>query len=163
MKHYGKGWYNEQYRHSLAAKGISTSRRSFALFKRIEQPVAYKDPNLPEHKTPFGMFKGPEERSMYAMNRRRSAIDEARMRVEAKFRQLENKKEIRFEDTQRFLDHEYAPIARRFLDGHMTMEQFQYEVDFAFNQFVKHHKSVLKPFSWANENESMFDWENQAK
>jgi hypothetical protein len=55
MRVYGSGWFRESYRHSLAAKGITT-RRSFALFKR--------DPSI----SPGHTFKSPEEKSNDAQN-----------------------------------------------------------------------------------------------
>jgi len=36
-KVYGKGWFNEPYRHSLAARGIKTRHTNFAILKDIQK------------------------------------------------------------------------------------------------------------------------------
>jgi len=168
-KYKHQGWYFESQRHSLAAKGIRTKRFNFGLIKKIDegQPKPLTPQEIAEDKArekrPFDMFKSPEEKSDYGKNRRRSEIDEVQAMMNRKFRQLESKGDMRFEDSVRFLDHEYAPIARKFLDGGMTMEQFQYETDVAFNNFVKNNKKSLSPFAWGDKQESFFNWEAQAK
>jgi len=164
-----RGWYFESQRHSLAAKGVRTKRFDFALFKKVDvgrqsgrsltQQELIED--KAKEKKPFDMFRSPEEKSDYGKNRRRATIDEVQQMMNNKFRQLERKGDIRFEDSIHFLDHEYAPIARRFLDGGMTMEQFEYESDIAFNNFTKNHKRSLSPFAWGEQQESFFNWEGQ--
>jgi hypothetical protein len=52
MQRYGRGWFNEQYRHSLAAKGIKTSfARPSNLPMRFVRPSAFQT----------AMIKRPEE------------------------------------------------------------------------------------------------------
>jgi hypothetical protein len=166
----GKGWYFESQRHSLAAKGVRTKRFDFALIKKIDegQPKVLTPQEIVEEKArekkPFDMFKGPEEKSDYGKNRRRATIDEVQQMMNNRFRKLEREKKIRFEDSIRFLDHEYAPIARKFLDGHMDMDAFQYETDVAFQNFVKNNQKTLSPFAWGSgEQESFFNFEEQAR
>jgi len=162
-----RGWFLESARHSLAAKGVRTGRRSsFGLIKKIDegQPKQLTPQEVVEEKArekkALDVFKSPEEKSDYGKNRRRMMIDEIQNRMSAKFRQLEGKSEMTFEDSIRFLDHEYAPIARRFLDGNINADQFQQESGTAFDYFVKNHKKSLKPFDWGeSDQDSFFNWQ----
>jgi len=157
----------ESARHSLAARGVRTGKRSsFALIKKIDegQPRQLTPQEMVEgraqEKKVMDVFKSPEDKSEYGKNRRRMMIDEVQNRMSAKFRQLEGKGEITFENSIRFLDHDYAPIARRFLDGNINAEQFQQEAGVAFDYFTKNHTRSLKPFDWGeSDKDSFFNWQ----
>jgi hypothetical protein len=148
-----KGWFFEKYRHSLAAKGIRTNRYSFEVFKKDHSRGI------------LDAFKSPEEKSDIGKERKNSVVMNSRMVLEAKAAALQNKREISFEDTQRFFDHEFNPIADRFRNGRMTEEEFQREVGTAWDYFTKKNMKVLRPFAWGDEKKGpgLFDFEGKMR
>jgi hypothetical protein len=150
----GRGWHYEGYRHSLAAKGISTSRKNFALFKKSEKA------------RPFDDFKDPEKRTDLGERRRYVVIDDVRRRLEDKERNLINKKELVFEDSQRFFVEQFAPLEKQFMSGKISEDQFRGEVERAWDYFSSRHSKILSPFGWGSDEKKgpgLFDFEGQVK
>jgi hypothetical protein len=155
-----RGWHYEGWRHSLAAKGISSSRKSYAIFKKSENVK------------PFDDFKDPEKRTDLGERRRYAIIDNLRRDLENKERIMINKKELLFEDSQRFFVEQFAPLEKQFMSGKISEDQLKDEAERSWDYFASRHQKTLKPFGWMKEEEDMkkgskepglFDFEGKAK
>jgi len=124
-----RGWFNEPYRHSLAAKGIRTSY----VFKSTGSP--------------FEVFKSPEEKSDLGKSMVDRVVDKKVVEVE----DFMNQHNVSFEDKKRIIDHYIAPIIERFKSGRISEEQFNEEIDSKLRHNLKASQRELKVFDWSDD------------
>jgi hypothetical protein len=132
-----RGWQNESYRHSLAARGISTSRRSF-LFKRDET----------KHITEA--FKSTSERYDHGHEISRNVAQKVKSKLHHEMDRLESKGLITIEDNRRFMEDQYGTLEKQFMDRTVNANQFKDDVDRSYRLFYQHHKKSNKAFGWAD-------------
>jgi hypothetical protein len=147
-----KGWYYEGWRHSLAAKGIS-SRKSFGLFK--------KDPNA----KPTEVFQDPKHKYGEGDRMRLTAIEEVRHGLEMKGNGLVLKGKLKYEDLERFMQQDFGVLKDQFMKGQIPYDQFTREAKQKFDSFTGVHSKTLGGLfsSPAKQGPGLFDFEGQVK
>lgn len=132
-----KGWYNQSYRHSLAAKGVKTCKNKRHRYEAIET----KKGDLLEP------FRDPSEKSNMGADMASAIVNRKTMEAE----QMMNVRGVSFEDKQRIMDHYVAPLAERFKSGGMTEAEFDREVDQKIKVNSKVHSKNLGIFDWGDD------------
>jgi len=127
-------WFREQYRHSLAARGIRTSN----LFKKDEMKGA------------LDVFKSNAERYDAGHEISRGVAGRIKGRLMQNMSASEEKGMISIEDDRRFMEDQYAPLEDMFINRRINADQFKSEIDAAYKLFYQHHKKRNSPFGWAD-------------
>jgi hypothetical protein len=150
------GWRGESYRHYLASKGFSSSRRL--------RYFAFREDG--------GLFK-VEEGVDFDKEMRRQNVSEAYNDVVKFFNSREDAEGFNSAHTERFMEFEFKDFADRYLaDKNYTRKQFKEDVMARAKSHADVNGGVAKPFDWSvsgSENEfpgsnggkGVFSWGGQ--
>jgi len=129
-----KGWHNESYRHSLAARGVRTSLKTKSLTRT--SMLFKKD----EAKQILDVFKSPAERYDQGHEISKSFATRIRDKLMGVMADLEAKGLMTLEDNRRFMEDQYAPLEEKFVNRHMDGNVFKDEVDRSYRLYYQHNK-----------------------